>query len=412
MRALKLIIEILFWTVLAGALIFAVGVVIGLLLAPLLGYVAAIGVLILLPLGVGLMRGIRRRRAVMTLSYLEQAVRLNLPLPQMMLAAQQSERGKTSLRLADLRLFLSEGMPLGAALFQAVPEVSDRDSSLVEASERIGRIPRTLRRIVDDHAHEARRRSEADSIFIRAYPLMMLMMMGLIVSVLIIFVIPKYEQIFKDFGARLPPITQTMLAVARVIGQPLLVIVTIAVLLTCGIELWQIVRPVRWSSSIVRRTRDYVRFAIPFVHGIDRDRGLADACHFVADALAAGVPVDAALRDASTIDMNFVLSSRLHHWSTRISAGSSLSDSARSARMPALVSGMLATIHGPEAPDVFRFLARYYRTRFSRTAALLRGATVPAIVFLFALLVGCIAMAMFLPMINLIDSLSTHALRP
>jgi type II secretory pathway component PulF len=80
--------------------------------------------------------------------------------------------------------------------------------------------------------------------------------------------------------------------------------------------------------------------------------------------------------------------------------------------MPALVSGMLATIHGPEAPDVFRFLARYYRTRFSRTAALLRGATVPAIVFLFALLVGCIAMAMFLPMNNLIDSLSTHALRP
>jgi type II secretory pathway component PulF len=109
--------------------------------------------------------------------------------------------------------------------------------------------------------------------------------------------------------------------------------------------------------------------------------------------------------------MNLALRQRVRRWAELVAGGQAIADAARQAGLPAMVYGMLATVRGPEAPDVFRFLARYYRTRFSRAAALLQGAMVPVMVFFFAALVGCVAGAMFTPMINLINSLSYQALR-
>ena len=411
MRALRLILEMLFWMVAAGAVIFGSAVLVGLVMTPVLGYVAAIGVVGLLPLAVRTMRVIRRRRGAMALSYLEQAVRLNLPLPRMLGAAQRSEQGKLALRLAHLRELLEEGYPVGAALEGAVPEITARDGAMVEASERIGRLPRALARIVHDHAADLRRQTSSDGVFLRAYPVVMAIALGLVISTLAVFVMPKYEQIFKDFGSKLPPLTVNVLLVARNVGQPLLAILVVVVLVASGMALWQTVHPVQFSNSHLRRVRDSLRWATPFLHGYDRDRGLADAFELIADAIGAGSPADTALREAAQLDLNSVLRGRVRYWAEAVSAGAPLADSAGRAGLPGVVSGMLATVRGPEAPDVFRFLARYYRSRFSRTAALAQAAAVPLLVFFFAGVVGAVAGAMFLPMINLIDSISYQAMR-
>src|SRR4051812_16695211 len=116
MGAIKLILEVLFWSIAAGAVMFGAGVVMGVVFAPVVGYIAAIAIIGLLPIAVKLATVIRRRRAAMALQYLEQAVRLNLPLPRMIRAAQQSESGALALRLAQLRQLVEEGYPLSAAL--------------------------------------------------------------------------------------------------------------------------------------------------------------------------------------------------------------------------------------------------------------------------------------------------------
>jgi type II secretory pathway component PulF len=411
LRAIKIILEMLFWMVAAGAVIFAVAVVVGVVMTPELGYVAAVAVIGLLPLFVRTVRVIRRRRAAMAMSYLEQAVRLNLPLPRLLGAAQQSEHGKLALRLSHLRALLEEGHPVSAALEGGVPEVSPRDGALVEAAERIGHLPRALGRIVREHAGEFRRDAGFDAMFFRAYPIVMVVTIGLVVSMIGIFVLPKYEQIFKDFGSKLPPITINTIIVARNLAQPAVALIAAAVLLASGMALWQMVHPVRFHDSPLRRARDYTRWATPLRHGIDRDRGLADAMQLIADALGIGSPADTALLEASQLELNTVLRQRLRRWADAVSGGAALADSANAAGKPRVVWGMLSTVRGPEAPDVFRFLARYYRSRFSRTAALVQAAAVPALAMFFGLIVGCVAGALFIPMINLIDSISYQAMR-
>ena len=103
LRALKFILEVLFWIVAAAALLFAGALLIGLGLAPVLAFLGIAGVLLALPLGFRVLTTGRQRRSAFLISYLEQAVRLNLPLPRMLWAAQRSESGKMGYRLAQFR---------------------------------------------------------------------------------------------------------------------------------------------------------------------------------------------------------------------------------------------------------------------------------------------------------------------
>ena len=95
---------------------------------------------------------------------------------------------------------------------------------------------------------------------------------------------------------------------------------------------------------------------------------------------------------------------------TVIRAGRGAADAAANAGLPRFVSAMLAQM-GTTASgeDVFRFLARYYRSRFSRTATALRAASVPIMVLGFGVLVALVALSIFTPLAAMIQRLSSHA---
>jgi len=405
MRIAKIILELLFWMLAAGVVLFGVGVLVGLVLGPGYGYIASIAMLATLPLLVRMAQTLRRRRANAAIAYLEQAVRLNLPLSRMLYAAQRGERGPIVERLGALRQLLEDGYPVGAAVEVAIPEVPERDAALIEASERIGRLPQALHAIVGEQSAEAARRSMSEVTFYRTYPFVMAAMITSVLGMVMIFVMPKFETIFSDFGTKLPAITVYTLDVARTLGPLLVAAVAAAVLVWTGLSLWQMFRPVRFASLVGRGVRDRIVWSTPIAHGIARDRGLADAFALIAGALDNGMPIERAFAEASNLEINRVLRERFERWARGVAGGASIETAARAAPMPPLVAGMLVSARGPDAArDVFRFLARYYHTRYSRTAALVQGATVPLVVFFFGVIVACVALSLFMPLITLIDT--------
>ena len=82
-----------------------------------------------------------RRRGIVVLSYLEQAVRLNLPLPAMLTAAAASEPPGTARLLRHLRNDLESGTSMANALRQTAPVVGRRITGLIESAERLGQLP-------------------------------------------------------------------------------------------------------------------------------------------------------------------------------------------------------------------------------------------------------------------------------
>lgn len=408
MRTFKLILEALFWALAAGVVIAGAGTVIGLITLPAIGYISAVAIIAVLPLLLRAAKVIRKRRAAMTLAYLEQAVRLNLPLNKMLYAAARSETGRLARSLGSLHALLEQGYPVGASLHSSVPEITERHASIVESSERIGRLPQALRRLVNELSSDARTDAITPAGFYRAYPLVLIVVMGTVVSMVMIFVIPKYEAIFRDFGTKLPPVTQALLEMARVFANMpiLLFLFPLLVLLACGVTLWQTFRPARLSETGLGVARDTLAWYTPVLHGIERDRGLADVFDLMAEALSAGLPMDRALTEATRLNINHRLRLKLTDWGTGMLSGAALAESARQSGLPALVVGLLSSAHNTNAlADTFAFLARYYRSRFSKSAAVIQGMSIPALVLVFGALVAFVVAGLFVPMITLIDNM-------
>jgi type II secretory pathway component PulF len=281
--------------------------------------------------------------------------------------------------------------------------------SLIGAAERTGQLPQTLARIMDedqDTPEQAER-----SAFGRWYPLMMTLVLLGVTTMVMVFVVPKMEEIFKDFGMRLPTVTRTLISISRAIFQAdlfdipllLIVIVVVAVVMLGGMfeRIWT------QPQELPRPTwLDYLAWATPVWHGVVRDRGVADACDTIAGALRGGQPLHRAIEEATTLRMNDVLRQRLREWQAGVEAGQPADDAARQAKLPPLFVGMIGSGRGADPAAPVEILATYYHGRFSRARELIRAGAVPIMALLFGGIILFIAAGLFTPLISMIDSLS------
>jgi len=353
---------------------------------------------------------LRRQRVRTILTYLEQAVRLNLPLPQFLAAAAASEKGRLRIRLMDLERVLDAGGSIGQGLTYVVPECPTRIAAIVAAAEQNGQLGPTLTRIVHDDRPECDR-DIGSAIFIRFYPLALLGFGTFILSGVMYFVVPRFREIFADFRAELPWLTQKIIGLSNwfandygwLIVWPL---IAIALLVLMG----RYVRGIFMNEGgawLLTPMLDRVMWYVPGLHGMARDRGLADVCEHLAQALKTGTTASLALRAATDIPDNCVLRNRIARWRDGAERGSGFADAAAKAGLPVLLVGLVTSgATGGNLPEALAFLARYYRVRFSRTAILVHAAAGPLMVLVMGTLVGTIVLALMMPLVTLIEKVS------
>lgn len=369
---------------------------------PLLGWLAGLLLAVFFVIAGRCLAVARRRRAAVLLSYVDQAVRLKLPLPQMLLASSRGENPLIAAQLQKLTALVEDGTPIGDALAIAAPHTPARVVELATVAQRNGTLATTLPRLLRDERALARR-DPASAALGRVYAAILACGLTFVIGALAIFVMPKFEQIFKDFGIRLPQITLDVLGTARVLMPLVLAIAGLALawMMGRGMRDALVVRPLALPLNDLL---DRVVWYTPLAGALARDRGLADVCHVLADALDVGRPLDAAIVEADRPHLNVVLRTRLAVWASGIASGAAPSDAARDAAMPAIVVGLLSSAaSGGGAIQVFQFLARYYESRFHRGAMLVRSAVVPAMALVAGAITLVTALAFVLPIVRLID---------
>lgn len=395
----------------------ALAAVLGLLLAtiwsvvaPIVAVLTGIAIFIGLPAVAGMLGQMREKRAMVILSYLEQATRLNLPLARMLDAAQQSETSRTAKRLRRVRILLEDGAPLGLALPVAVPELSERRVRLIAAGERLGNLRQTLTDLLRDPREGEEESAWRDS-FGRWYPVLLALVFSFVLMLVLIFVMPKIEDIAGDFRVRLPYAARTLGRLRRELVDldwlPLAVILAVAVSALGG----PFRRILSARTAATLGIFDRIYWYLPVAHGLARDRGLADACNTMATALRAGYPLPRAIQEAAELRMNRVLRERLNEWRKAVEGGMAADQAARAARLPALVCGMIGSGRGGDPGAAMEFLASYYEARFSRARELLHAAIIPVLALGFGGVVLFMASGLYLPLLQMMDQLSENAMK-
>jgi type IV pilus assembly protein PilC len=352
-----------------------------------------LGILLIVPIQV--MNMLHRRRRQIILEYLDQAVRLNLPLPRMMTAAALSEDGALRANLMDLASGLETGQTVHDALRPVMPGVETTLIPRLAAAENIGRLDHALSRAARS-ARPATSEEREGAIFYGDYFLIYLTVLLCVAQIIWVAVVPKFQSILSDFHVT-PPASLTY---ATMILMPVLMIGS-AVVVSSGLLFW-LMRPL-WP--FLRRREIFRRWArlgqevavkIPLLGAFVRDRALAESFDFLADALDARLPLDAALYQAAEAQGYGYLSRRLRTWASKITQGTPLPLAAKEAGMPALLVGLLPAAAGSDAlAATLSFLAKHYETRLAATRALLRSLYIPILVLVMAGAVAMLGLAIF-----------------
>ncbi len=394
------------WAAVAWLVLVLPLVLVAFLFGPLLGFPGLVFMVLFLALMGVAARSVRLRRANSVLGYLDQAVRLNQPLDRLLAAAARSERGRLRTRLEDLCLAVQGGMSLADAVSAAVPEMPGRAVGQIACAESTGQLGPCLRRLLREGKRASGERSD-DRAFAAWYPPLVLTAVAAMVGLLATFVLPKYMQIFHDFRAPLPLVTRWFAEWGEwsvYVGLLMLVGVLIAV----GLQLRSAMRG-EGPSWLVRGMTDRVLWGLPYFGRPHRDQSAADLSDALADALGQGFPLDVAAERAKHLDLSSVLRRRAALWFGAMRQGMDPVEAARRYRLPRLMTGLLATAPPGEATvAALRFAGRFYAGRAAARRGTMAAAYVPLVTLFLGVVVGTVALALFLPIRDLIERVAPY----
>jgi type II secretory pathway component PulF len=361
------------------------------------------------------MRGVRRSRGLVVLAWLEAAVRLNLPLTDFLQAAARGERGKLRRRLSELARALATGRPTGEAVTEAVPEISRRVAMQLTVAERMGRLAPALERITGRERFVQGQRARGSVLMRGIYPAVVLLVGAGAVLFLMAFVVPKFNELFRDFKTPMPPLTMslfhawTFLFYDTQLGLVLVILLLMGLLAVVGRSIREIATP-WWPRTTPGWMIDAVAWRVPVLRTLARDRALADMCETLGESVRAGMPFPQALGEAAALDMNQSFRKKVLRWRDAALAGKEPAAAARAAGMPAVLAGFLDPgQRQADLPETLEFLARYFRARHARLTALIADASEPFITLLMGVLVALVMLAIFQPIVALINSVETPA---
>ncbi len=196
-------------------------------------------------------------------------------------------RGQTSdRRLADDLVMVRDEVESGGNLSdafgrspQTFPPVA---VGLVRAAEAVGDLPGMFERLADWLQREQRIRRQVRSAL--AYPAILAVVGSAITILLVAFVMPRFEAIYAQRSAELPPLTEWVLTAGRFVTTGWRIWIPAIVLTTVFGALARQARPVR---SLLER----IRFDAPLLRAVIRPADLARAMRTLAVLLKAGVPL-------------------------------------------------------------------------------------------------------------------------
>ena len=274
--------------------------------------------------------------------------------------------------------------------------------NMVAAGEAGGVLDLILSRLADFMEKAAKLKKKVIGAMI--YPAVVITIAVGVVSMIMIFVIPKFEDIFKDFKAELPGVTKLLLVMSRWFAPP-----------TNGWAyiiafpfIWGFLIKLAKMSDGGRYAVDASKLKIPIMGGILSKTAIARFTRTLGTLISAGVPILDAINITKETCGNEVFTRALGKVHDAIREGESFADPLRASKIcDAIVVNMIDV--GEETGDLDKMLIKI-ADNYDSDVDVLVGSLIsilePVMVVVLGIIVGFIVIALFAPMVTLLNSLS------
>lgn len=297
--------------------------------------------------------------------------------------------------LSDIRSDVETGTSLSAA-FRKYPLYFDNlYCNLVEAGESAGILDQLLDRLAVYMEKTEAIKSKIKSALM--YPIAVLVVAFVVVSVIMIFVIPSFKQVFTSFGGELPAPTLFVIALSEIfISYWWLIFGGIGGGLYFFMQAWK-------RNEKVQAFMDRLMLKLP-IFGVMVDKScVARWTRTLSTMFAAGVPLVEALDSVGGASGNIVYQTATQRIQQEVSTGTSLTAAMSNANLfPSMVLQMCAI--GEESGSIDHMLGKaadFFEAEVDDMVAGISSLMEPIIIVVLGTVIGGIVVSMYLPIFKL-----------
>lgn len=329
----------------------------------------------------------RKREVLEATRALATLLPVGMPLSQALNAATGVTSGDVKAAMQDVRTHVERGDTLSTALARHPGLFPPIYIGLVRAGERSGDVDTTFARLAEQLEREEAIRGKVLSAAI--YPILLAVAGTVAVSVLMLFVLPRFVGLLEGSGAKLPASTTLLLNVSAFLRRVWPVFLAVPVAITA-------------FSTWVRTSEKGARFwsrtllAIPLVNTLRKYALAARLARLLAVLLGGGAPLLVALDDTIDSVDDPIARDDVKQIRARVREGTSLRQAvAESPLYPVLLPQLIGV--GEDAGQLRAFLhkaAEIFEERTERATQRLATLAEPVMIVVFGLIVAFVAMSL------------------
>jgi type IV pilus assembly protein PilC len=328
-------------------------------------------------------------------------VKAGMPLLRCLevLQRQESNPGFRSV-LVELADTIRSGGTLSDGLARH-PKIFDRlHVNMIKAGEAGGVLDTILDRLARFMEKAERVKGRVKSAM--TYPVIVMALAVAIVAALMVLVVPKFEQIFSGLlkGQPLPALTRVILGVSQFIQHHVVVCCVLGALIAGGFVFFK-------RTPLGSRVSDWLALRIPFLGDLVLKSSVARFTRTFGTLLASGVPILQALKVTRETSGNRYVAAAIDHVHDRVKEGDGVARPLQSTRLfPEMVGSMIEVGEETGAlPEMLTRIADTYDEEVDNSVTALTTIIEPVMIVFLAGVVGTIVIALFLPIVSIIQHL-------
>jgi type IV pilus assembly protein PilC len=295
----------------------------------------------------------------------------------------------------DIKANIEGGSTLHESLAKFPLYFDDLFVNLVEAGEQAGALETLLDKIATyKEKTEALKKKIKKALF---YPMAVLAVAVVVSIILLIFVIPQFEELFKGFGADLPAFTQMVVNLSRFVqhqGWWMAIVI--------GGSIWGFFYMMKRSKPM-QLARDRALLKFPIVGPILVKAAIARFARTLSTMFAAGVPLVEAMGSVAGATGNIVYEEAVLRMKDEVATGQRLQRAMENTGMfPNMVVQMIAVGEESGSLDTMSAkVAEFYEAEVDNAVDSMSSLLEPLIMAILGVLVGGMVIAMYLPIFKL-----------
>lgn len=326
-----------------------------------------------------------------------------LPLLRGLRVLERQEKSVTLRKIiAELALSIEGGSTFSEGLAQHPKVFNKLYVNMVRAGEMGGVLEVVLNRLAE--FMEKAQKIKGKVVAAMFYPAAVMFVAVVILAVLMVFVVPKFQQIFADMleGAKMPAFTNFVLAISNTIKDrsllTLICVVTVFILFRASLRI-----------KAVRRLWDRTKLNLPVLGPVISKVAISRFTRTLGTLVSSGVPILQALTIVRETSGNVIISGAVGAVHESVKEGETITGPLEASKVfPPMVISMVDVGEQTGAlPEMLMKIADNYDDEVDNAVAAMTSLLEPIMIVFLAVIVGSIVIALFLPLITLIDRLGS-----